>query len=184
MINKIEMATDKYIPLPKKLGAPRKMESPDILWDLAQQYFEYTDNNPWLKNELIKSGPFAGVIMPVPTQQPYTWSGLEVYCLKMGYNTRLDEYKSNRKGGYEDFSDVVKLISKVMYKQKFAGSAVGAFNASIISADLGLALKTIVETKDKTDDFDYNDLSETALEEIANARLKAKEDNDPYDGLG
>lgn len=183
------MATDKRIPLPKKLGAPRKIEGPEILWDIAERYFEYIDNNPWHKNELIKSGPFAGVIIPVPTQQPYTWSGLEVFCMKMGYNTRLDEYKSNRRGTYADFADVVKAIDKVMYEQKFAGSAVGAFNASIISADLGLAQKTIVETTDKTDEFDYNDLDDHALEQIAQAREKARQaredDNeDLYGGLG
>lgn len=182
------MAVDKYIPLPKKVGAPKKIESPDLLWDLAQQYFEYSDNNPWLKNELIKSGPFAGVVLSVPTRVPYTWSGLEVFCLKMGYNTRLDEYKSNRKGGYEEFSDICKAIGKVMFSQKFEGAGVGAFNANLIARELGLAEKTVTEIKDKTDDFDYNDLDDSALEQIAAARQKAKDlrddNDDEYGGLG
>lgn len=161
--------------LPKKLGRPKKIESPDILWDLAVQYFQNTDATPWLRNELLKSGDLAGVIIKVPTTVPYTWSGLEMFCMKLGYNTRLDEYKANRNGAYGEFHDTVKAIGSVMYSQKFAGAAVGAFNASIIASDLGLADKTIIETRDTTDDFDYSELSESALEEIIAARQKAKD---------
>ena len=160
--------------LPKKLGRPKKIESPDILWGLAVSYFENTDNTPWIRNELIKSGDLAGVIIGVPTTVPYTWSGLEVFCMKLGYNTRLDEYKANRNGGFEDYHDTVKAIASIMYSQKFAGASVGAFNASIISSDLGLADKTIIETRDITDAFDYDDLDDNALEQIAAARIKAK----------
>lgn len=159
----------------KAWGAPKKIETPEILWDLAMQYFNHVDNTPWFKNELIKSGDLAGCIIKVPTQQPYTWSGLEVFVFDAGYNTRLDEYKSNRKGGYANFSDVVKAINQRMYRQKFAGAAVGAFNASIISADLGLIQRTLTEVKDTTDEFDYDALSESALDEIANARRKTDE---------
>lgn len=160
--------------LPKKLGRPKKIENPDILWDLAVNYFQATDSSPWYKNEVIKSGDLAGCIISVPTTVPYTWSGLEMFCIVHGYNTRLDQYRFNLKGAYDDFHDVLEAISRIMYSQKFTGAAVGAFNSSIISADLGLANKTIVETKDTTEDFDYDDLSDSALEEIANAKAKAK----------
>jgi len=153
------------------MGRPLKIESPELLWDLFEEYIDHTDANPWIKKQLITSGDLAGVIMNIPHSVPYSWSSFGVYVANAGYCTRLDEYKSARKGNsYEAFSEVVARISEVMYSQKFNGAAVGAFNQSIISADLGLIQRTITEVKDITDDIDYDSLSPAALEEIANAR--------------
>lgn len=156
-------------------GQPKKIESPDLLWELAEQYFAEIDANPFKINKLITSGDLAGCIVGVPTIRPYTWSGLGVFCWAAGYNTRLDEYKSNRRGLYGDYAEVVARISERMYAQKFEGAAVGVFNQSIISADLGLVQKTLTEIKDTTEEIDYSLLSDEALEEIENARGKANE---------
>lgn len=44
---------------------------------------------------------------------------------------------------------VTTRIDEIIYKQKFEGAAVGAFNANIIARDLGLADKKDVDIKTK-----------------------------------
>ena len=160
------------LPLPKKFGQPKKIETPEKFWELAEAYFKHTDDNPWISGELIKSGDLAGTVVTIKKRMPYTWQGLGVYCFKLGYNTRLDEYKSNRKGGYEDYSEVVHAINEIMYTQKFSGATNGDFNANIIARDLGLAERTVSTVNDLTDEIDYDMLSEATLEELAKARIK------------
>lgn len=157
------------------MGRPLTIESPELLWELFEEYLAYADANPWIKNQLITSGDLAGCIIKVPCQVPYTWSSFGVYVANAGYTTRLDEYKSNRKGGYTEFSEVVARINEVMYAQKFQGAATGGFVASIISADLGLVQRTQAEVIDKTSNIDYSLLSEDALKEIEDARRKTTE---------
>lgn len=157
------------------IGQPKKIETPEKLWELAEQYFKSLDDNPFKINKLITSGDLAGCIVGVPTIRPYSWSGLETFVRDAGFNTRLDEYKANRRGNYDDYTDVVARISQKMFAQKFEGAAVGVFNSSIISADLGLVQKTMTEVKDISDDIDYSQLSDAALEEIENARSKANQ---------
>jgi len=164
----------EYIPLPKKLGRPRKFKSPDELWELAQQYFAYSEANKWESGELIKSGDLAGVVVKVMKRVPFTWAGFCVYLIRREIAADLDEYKSNRRGEYDDFADVIKQINFVMYHNKFEGATIGDFNPNIIARDLGLAEKTIAEVKDTTDEIDYDSLSDSALEEIMNAKRKNK----------
>lgn len=156
-------------------GRPKKFKTPKQLWDVAQAYFDSVDANPWLKKEPIKSGDLAGTVMSVPTQKPYTWTGLQVYCYANGYSKKLEDYRNNRNGGYAEYSEVIDRIGAIMWDQKFTGASVGTFQHNIISAEIGLIAKTQTEIKDTTDDFDYNELSDAALEEIAAARSKKRE---------
>lgn len=129
-----------------KHGRDKLFATPELLLEAAEEYFEWCDNNPWYKNEAIKSGELAGEIMKVPTARPYTLSGFWLYVeasddwwrnFKAGLDTKTDE----------DFLRVVKFIEHTIYTQKFEGAAVGAFNASIIQRDLGLREATDVTTK-------------------------------------
>lgn len=164
----------EYIPLPRNVGRPRKIESPAKLWEYAQDYFEYSEANKWKSGELIKSGDLAGTVVTVYKRVPFTWAGFVVYLIRRNVCSDLDEYKSNARGAYAEFSDVIKQINAVMYQNKFEGATVGDFNPNIIARDLGLAEKTVTEVKDTTEEIDYDSLSESALEEIVAAKKKAK----------
>jgi hypothetical protein len=153
--------------LPKKLGKPKAIKSPEKMWELFLDYVKDVDAHPAIKQEVIKSGERAGQIFEVKMALPYTWVGFEAYLGRHEIIcSNLSEYKTNRKGGYEDYSEVVKAIDKTMYDQKFGGAAIGNFNQSIIAMDLGLAAKQIIESKVEEVDFDYSQLSDEALAEI------------------
>lgn len=122
-------------------GKPKSIESPAKMWELAIDYFKYTDDNPMYKNDFIKGGDMAGLIVRIPAMVPYTWMGFETYLLQRGIITGLDKYKSNTDNGYVEYRGVIDKIDTIMRNQKFSGAAVGAFNANIISADIGLMRK-------------------------------------------
>lgn len=106
--------------------------SPTILWEACCEYFEATDARKW------KSVEFNGkdaVRCEVPKETPYTWTGLYVF-LDIDHKTWV-AYENR-----EDFIPICTRVRNIIYTQKLEGAAVGAFNANIISRDLGLKERT------------------------------------------
>jgi len=138
-------AGNTFWQLRSKHGRDKLFSSPEDLWEAACEYFEWCDDNPWIKNEAIKSGDMAGVIMKIPTQRPYTLTGL---CLYLDCNAAyFRTFKAQATEKDKDFNTVIERIEDTIYTQKFEGATVGAFNANIISRDLGL-----IDKKDHTTD--------------------------------
>ena len=125
-----------------KVGAPKKIPTPDILWDLACKYFQMVDEMPHVHLDFIKGGDQAGTIIGLDRIQPYTWAGFEDYLAENDIVAKLDDYISNKDGRYSEFTAIITRIRGVMYDQKFRGAAVGAFKENIIARDLGLTDKT------------------------------------------
>lgn len=123
-------------------GQPKAFRSPQQLWQLACEYFKRIDENPFKKQDFIKGGESAGTIVELDQMRPYTWAGLTDYLFEQGYISTLQDYKQNREGRYGDYVEVIRMIGEVMWKQKFEGASSGAFNANIISRDLGLVDKS------------------------------------------
>lgn len=121
-----------------KKGRPKKIATPEILWQHACDYFKSVDEKPFKREDFIRGGESAGSKVYLNHMRPYTWAGFTEYVVKHGIISALDDYKYNAGGAYEDFRDVVALIDKVMYAQKFEGAASGFFNSSIIMRDLKL----------------------------------------------
>lgn len=142
---------NKFWEMRSKHGRKRLFESADLMWEAACQYFQWCDDNPWVKNEAVKSGDLAGTIIPVPTSRPYTIEGLCSYldCHKQYFN----HFKNNLKESDKDFYIVVTRIEEAIYRQKFEGASVGAFNANIIARDLGLADKKDMDLKNNGESF-------------------------------
>jgi len=150
------------------VGRPRKLESPEALWGFFCDYVEEETNNPFYKQEAIKSGERAGQLIAIPTFKPLTWQGFSSYLFINKIIARIDDYKANTNNSYTEFSSIITCIGEAMYAQKLSGAATGAFNPNIIARELGLAEKTVqdVTTRDETQ-IDYSKLSPEALEEIA-----------------
>lgn len=121
--------------LRSKHGRDKLFETSEMLWTAACEYFDWVDKHPWKKNEMIKGGDSAGLVVGLNTERPYTLSGL---CLYLGCSREwLKNFEQNNKDS-EDFMPIITCVRDVIYTQKFEGAAVGAFNPMIISRDLGL----------------------------------------------
>lgn len=124
-------------------GRNKLFATPELMWEAACEYFDWVDNNPWLKHEAIKSGELAGTTMTIETQRPYT---LHALCLYLDCSSSyFRSFKSTLKEKDQDFLTVINKIEETIYNQKYEGASVGAFNANIIARDLGLADKKEVE---------------------------------------
>lgn len=145
------------------------------LWELACCYFSKVDENPIIKNELIKTGDLAGRVIGIPVQRPYSWTGFSQFLCEYGILRDIRDYKENVQGQYEEYVPVIKKIGDIIYTQKFDHAAVGIFNANLIANDLKIAKH--IETKDVSTnrEIDYSQLSDEALEEIA--KLQNNEEN-------
>lgn len=99
----------------------------------AVEYFKWCGQHQLVEEKIgfFQGEPTSGF---VGHKRPMTISGLCVF-LNISRETWYN-YKKNA-----EYFDIVKSIDDVMFEQKFAGAAVGLFNANIIARDLGLTDK-------------------------------------------
>lgn len=117
-----------------KHGRDKIFESPEMLWEAAQEYFESVDSRKWIRTEFHGKD---ATECKVPNETPYTISGL---CVFLDINrTTWMHYKEHK-----DFSNIAARIEQIIYTQKIEGASVGAFNASIVARELGLTDKSQV----------------------------------------
>lgn len=104
-------------------------------------YFAFVEDNPWYKNEAIKSGEMVGQIVKIPTTRPYSEIGFcAFHNLGEHYINQLAKSLEQREDEESlQFSYILTRARAKCKNQKFEGAAVGAFNANIIARDLGLA---------------------------------------------
>lgn len=124
-----------------KHGRDKLFKSPELLMEAAEEYFEWCDDNPWIKeeNSIKLSGAES---KEAPTARPYTIGGFCLYC--DASKNWWDEFKKSK---HEGFLGITTRIDQIIYTQKFEGAVVGAFNANIIARDLGLKDNSEVNNK-------------------------------------
>ncbi len=119
-------------------GAKPKFEKADDLWSACCEYFDWVDNNPLYKDQLVT---FQGAAThePVAQMRAMTIAGL---CLFLDVEEKTwREWRKER----SDLSAVISRAEAVIYQQKFAGAAADLLNANIIARELGLADKSLNE---------------------------------------
>ncbi len=123
-------------------GRPLIFENTEILSKKCEEYFKWADENPWIKNDVVKGGENAGIKLQIPTQRPYTVLGL---CQHLGIvrDTWL-EYE-----GRSEFSDVTTYVREKINNQQIEGALVGAFNSNLTARIQGISDKQ--ETTIKTE---------------------------------
>lgn len=119
-----------------KHGRDKLFETPELLWESACDYFQFCDDNPWVrtKTQSYDKGEFSGESLEeIPTQRPYSKKGLFVFidCS----DTWLTNFK---KTASNDFLRVIERIENIIETQQWEGATVGAFNSNIIARTLGL----------------------------------------------
>lgn len=119
---------NQFWKLRSKHGRDKIWETPELLWEACCEYFEATDSRKWIKTEF--NGKDA-TECKVPTETPYTWTGLYLF-LDCSHTTWQDYEKR------EGFIAISARVRNIIYTQKFEGAAVGAFNANLIARDLQL----------------------------------------------
>lgn len=116
-------------------GRPRIFETADQLRAACEAYFDWTDDNPLYRDELVT---FQGRSShePVALMRAMT---LRAMCQHMGISERVwKKWRDDR----EDLRDVIEWAESVIYCWKFEGAAAGQLNPMVITRELGLAEKS------------------------------------------
>lgn len=114
-----------------KHGRDRIITDHETLLESAYEYFSLTDQRKWTKKDWVGKDAHE---VERENETPYTKSGL---CLYLG----IDNWRTieSLKDVSKDFLHVITCIEQIIFTQKFEGASVGAFNATIISRELGLS---------------------------------------------
>lgn len=135
---------NQFWKLRSKHGRDKLFETPDLMWEAACEYFQWCEDNPYIKSEAKVVSGFkesgSVEIAELPVLRPFTIQGL---CLYLDCNTKY--FYDFKDAKHEGFSEILTRIMEIIYNQKFSGAASGFFNANIIARDLGLADKKEVE---------------------------------------
>ena len=104
---------NKFWKARSKHGRDRIFKTPNDLLLAAYDYFEWNAKNPWMKNEVLKSGERAGEIVQIPVERPLSDRGL---CSFFGVNTLfLNQFeKTCKEKGEDDFTKVIAHIREII----------------------------------------------------------------------
>jgi len=112
----------------KPVGRPKNIESPEIMWQLFQQYVKETKAKPLIVKDWV-----GGIAKEVyrEKERPLTLEGFEIYVMdKLGMSD-LDQYFANREGRYTNFVSICSRIRKTIREDQIAGGMAGIYNPSI-----------------------------------------------------
>ena len=132
-----------------KHGRDKLFATPDLLWNAACEYFQWTADNPMIQTDFVGAGAKE---VQIPHIRPLTFQGL---CMYVDANTQwYSQFEKSLVGKDDqlskDFSVICSRIRDIIYRQKFDGAACGFYNPLLISRDLGLADKTDVTSGGKS----------------------------------
>lgn len=124
---------NQFWKLRSKHGRDTLFADPELLWQAAEEYFEWCEKNPLI--EIDFKGKDATEVH-IPKMRAFTLEGL---CLYLGCNTAYFRgFDLKDKDREKDFHTVFTRIYETIRNQKFTGAASGFLNPMIIARDLGL----------------------------------------------
>jgi len=142
-------------------GAPKKIESPEKLWEYFESYREEVKSNPIIGVEQkrgntalprdisnIEEGVLNKMLNPIielPIQRPLTMEGFENWledCYGIG---QVQQYLENRGGAYEDFISIVSRVRREIRIDQIEGGMAGVYAQNLSARITGLSDK--VESK-------------------------------------
>ena len=121
-----------------KHGRDKIFETPEILWEASEEYFQWVEDNPLME---LRGTQFQGayVTKEFPKMRAMTITGLCIF-LDIDQST-WEDYRERK-----DFIRITKKVEAIIYAQKFSGAAADMLNPNIIARDLGLADKKEVKS--------------------------------------
>jgi len=114
----------------KSHGRKPKYSCPDQLETACTNYFEWSDDHPLYRYELVKYQG-KGKLYKVPMLRPFSLAALCIH-LKITNNTWVN-YRRR-----PDLLRVTEWVETVIYVQKFEGAAAGIFNTKIVMRDIDI----------------------------------------------
>lgn len=110
------------------MGRPNKIESPEQLQELFEQYKKETKSNPFRVADYV--GKEAQLVWR-EKEKPLTMEGFNVYVFKQGIASGLQNYFANTNGRYKRFLSICSHIREEIRQDQIEGGMAGMYNPSI-----------------------------------------------------
>ena len=107
---------------------------PEELLEAAYNYFDWCQENPMHKREVLKGGVKAGEVIKVEIDRPYTIVGL---CNYIGISERTFRNYDE----LEDYLPITTHIREVIVQNQLEGALVEAYSPNIVARVLSLTDK-------------------------------------------
>lgn len=127
-----------------KLGRPKSIETPEIMWQLFTEYKEAVKDKP------IKVQDFVGkdaIEVDRKKERPLTMDGFQNFLDDKDIISDVTDYFENKEGRYTDFVRICSRIRRNIRQDQIEGGMAGIYNPSITQRLNGLAEKTEVDQK-------------------------------------
>ena len=152
----------------KKVGRPKNIDTPELMYQFFKEYIKETKSNPFKIKDWV--GKDANEIKR-EKEKPLTLEGFENYCFDKGIINDLGDYFSNKDERYSEFATICSRIRKIIRQDQIEGGMANIYNSSITQRLNGLADKQEIETKIEQPlfpDIDYSNLSLETLKDLKN----------------
>ena len=118
-----------------KAGGSQIVNSPEALWEAAQEYFKFCDDNPIKTKRTIQSGKSTGEKVEVEHTRLYN---IKAFCIHAGISERYLKDITQSHANDSVYFQVVERILYIIYSQNVEGASADIFNPIIVSKMLQL----------------------------------------------
>ena len=109
------------------------IETPEKMWQLFEEYVNYTKNNPILVHDYV--GKDADEVER-KKERPLTFEGFKNFCRRnIG---EVEQYFINPDNRYDDYISICRAIKEEIRQDQIEGGMVGIYNPSITQRLNGL----------------------------------------------
>lgn len=122
----------------KPVGRPKNIETPEIMWQLFQQYKKDTKASPFIVKDWVGG---MGKEVYREKEKPLTLEGFNVWCFEQGVASWLHDYFMNKEGRYSEFANICSIIKELIRQDQIGGGMAGIYNPSITQRLNGLTEK-------------------------------------------
>ena len=136
---------NQFWKLRSKHGRNKLFATPELLWEAACQYFEWSEAHPFVKRKTrIQEGTGDVSEETITSPVPFSLRAFQLYigASPIWWNKLRERCKRQNDINY---LAVIDRIENIIKGQQLEGALVGVFNSNIVARELGLAGKKSIE---------------------------------------
>lgn len=133
------------------MGKPKYIETPEILWQLFEEYKKETKSKPFLVKDWVGKD---ALDVYREKERPLTIEGFECYLADKNIIDNLSQYFANTEQRYTDYQTICSRVKKAVRQDQIEGGMAGMYNPSITQRLNNLVEKTQTEVSVTKFDFD------------------------------
>jgi len=143
-------------PHPIKVGRPKNIESPEMMWELFKSYKTEVKDNPFIVKDWVGA---KAIEVEREKEKPLTMEGFENYLFRNNVITDVSDYFENKQERYSEFVPITRAIRREIRQDQIEGGMAMIYNPSVTQRLNGLVdkkeddgtHKLIIEYKNSTD---------------------------------